>query len=196
MPNELIKMTTRGFADLERVVKAENRRQKKALDTAVRVEGFRLMRLLKSEIRKGAPGGRKLKPLSFIARRRLHRGRNEPLRRLAIAVRYFVADRDPLELHIGWAGPKVSKRWKHLAQVLQMGFTHGMSELTRAGLIGTGSRMSKRAKGRRYHFLKKTTQLFTTPARPIMVPFWQAYRHESLKNIAENFRRKMRGERI
>lgn len=196
MPDPIIKMTTRGFKNLERTLKVEGKRQKKALDTAVRVEGFRLMRLLKAEIRKGNPGGRRFAPLSFIARRRMHRGRNTPLRRLALGVRYFLADRNPLELHIGWAGPKVSKRWKYLAKVLQEGFVHGMDPDTRRLIISAGGRMTKRSKGRRYHFIKSSTQQFKTPPRPIMEPFWAAYRDDARKNIANNFRRKMRGQRI
>ena len=157
---------------------------------------MRLMRLLKSEIRKGAPGGRQFAPLSFIARKRMHRGRNTPLRRLAVAVRYFVADYDPLVVQVGWTGPRVSKRWQYLAKVLQEGFVHGMRPETRAGIISTGGRMTKRSEGKRYHFLRRTTRRFETPARPIMEPFWRAHQDDARKNIAANFRRKLRGERI
>ena len=194
MTDPFIHMTVRGLSNLERTVTAENRRQKKALDTAVRVEGFRLMRLLKKEIRQGAPGGRKFAPLSYIARRRMHRGRNSPLRRLAVAVRYHVADRQPLQVEIGWTGPKVSKRWKYLARVLQEGFEHGMAAVTRAAIIQAGSRMTKRTKARRYHFIRQSTRRFTTPARPIMEPFWDAHEDDARRNITKNFRRKMKGE--
>jgi len=192
----MIDVTIKGLKKLDRDLKAESRRQKKALNAAVKVEGFRLMRLLKAEIRKGAPGGRKFTPLSFIARKRMHRGRNTPLRRLALAVRYFVADRDPLQLEIGWTGPYVSRRWKHLAKIQQQGFTSGMTEGAREGFISTGARLGRRAKARRYHFLKKNTRRFITPARPIMEPFWDAQRRDAWDNIRNNFRRKMRGERI
>ena len=192
----MIKVTIKGLKRLERTLKIEGRRQKKALDTAVKVEGFRLMRLLKLEIRKGAPGGRKFAPLSFIARRLYHRGRNEPLRRLALAVRYYIAERDPLQFYVGFTGPKVSRRWKYLAKVLQAGFTGAMDAETRKQFIITGGRMTKRAKARRYHFIKESTRQFTTPARPIIEPFWHAHRRQALLNISRNFRRKMRGERI
>jgi len=192
----MIKAQVKGFKHLQRNLKAESKRQKKALDTAVRVEGFRLSKLLKKEIRSGSPGGRKFAPLSFIARKRMHRGRNAPLRRLAIALRYHILKRDPLQIEVGWAGPRVSKRWKFLAQALQEGFTGTMSEATRESLAETGARLGKRSKNRRYFFLKKSTRRFKTPARPIMEPFWRAYRDDARRNITSNFRRKMRGERI
>lgn len=195
MTDQLIKMTVRGFANLERTLKAEGRRQKKALDTAVRVEGFRLMRLLKAEIRRGAPGGKRFAPLSYIARW-AHRGRNTPLRRLAVAVRYFVAERNPLHLHIGWSGPRVSQRWRYLAKILQEGFDRDVDDRTRADILSIGSRMTSRRVARKYHFLKKSTTRFRTPARPIIDPFWRAHEDDARRNISRNFRRKMRGERI
>jgi len=196
MPDPLITMTTRGFKNLDRVLKVESKRQKKALDTSVRVEGFRLMRLLKAEIRKGKPGGREFAPLSFIARRWGHRGRNSPLRRLAIAVRYFVAARDPLELQIGWVGPRVSERWRYFAKILQEGFERPVSEAQRKAMARSGGKMSGRSRNRQYFFLRRETKTFKTPPRPIMEPFWVAYRNETRRNITDNFRRKMRGERI
>ena len=189
-------MTIRGLSNLERTLKKENRRQNTALKVAIRVEGYRLMRLLKEQIRKGAPGGRRFEPLSFIARKRMHRGRNTPLRRLAVTVRYHVLDWDPFTLAVGWTGPRVSQSMKAISKLLQTGFTRGMSTATRKQIIRTGAEMSKRAKGRRYHFLKKTTKRFKTPARPILEPFWIEQRRPAADNIRDNFRRKMRGERI
>lgn len=189
----MLNVSIKGIKRLERTLKVEGRRQKKAMDTAVKVEAFRLMRLLKSEIRKGAPGGRQFSPLSHILRRR---GRNSPLRRLAIAVRYYVAERDPLSIHVGWVGPRVSSRWKYIAKVQQAGFVTDISEAMRAHIIRSGARLGKRSKMRRFHFLRRSTKQFKTPARPIMVPFWAAHRSEARRRISRNFQRKMRGERI
>ena len=154
---------------------------------------------MKKEIRAGAPGGRKFAGLSFLARRRGSGNRlrpDKPLSRLAIAVRYYVASRDPLEFHVGWSNPGISQSWRRIAIKQQEGFTHGMREATREAIIGMGARMTRRARNRRYFFIKRSTRTFRTPARPILDPFWRAHEDDARRNITRNFRRKMRGERI
>lgn len=191
----MIDVTFKGIDRLQRRIRAERQREKKALDTAVRVEAFRLTTQLKKEIRAGAPGNRRFAPLSVIARRLYHRGRNQPLYRLALAVRYHVADRDPLQVHIGWTGPRVSARWKRLAKMQQEGFTADVSESRRRFLAayGAGLRNTRQA---RYFFLRKTTRSIKTPARPILDPFWAKHEGEVRQNITVNFRRKLAGHRI
>jgi len=196
----MLQATTKGFKNLDRVLKAENLRQEKALNTAVKVEGFRLMRLLKKQIREGAPGGKKFNPLTFLSRAWSGKGKrlgpNKPLRRLALAVRYFVKDQRPFDMRIGWVGPKTSKSWKRIAQKQQEGFTGQMTESRREMFRGMGSRMSKRSVARKYMFIRKSTTRLKTPARPIMDPFWQAEEYRAWKNIQRNFRLKMKGQRI
>lgn len=69
---------------------AADAQRRKAAQTAVRIEGYRLTKVLKTEIKAGAPGGVKFKALSVIARK-MGRGENRtPLKRLAIPVRYWV----------------------------------------------------------------------------------------------------------
>lgn len=191
----MISATIKGANTLKRDMQRETKRARYALNLAVRVEGFRLMRQLKKEIRDGAPGGKRFAPLSVIARKRMHRGRNQPLRRLALGVRYHLPRRDPVEMRVGWVGPRVSKRWKILARVLQAGFAAQVTAGLRRYLIDYGGSMRDR-KSRRYFMLRKSTRFLKTPARPIIAPFWLAHRREARRNIAKNFRRKMRGERI
>jgi hypothetical protein len=191
----MISATIKGAETLARDIKKEGKRAHYALNLAVRVEGFRLMRLLKKEIRDGAPGGRRFAPLSVIAKKRQHRGRNEPLRRLALGVRYDVKKRDPVEMHVGWVGARVSRRWKILARVLQKGFVTPVTAGIRRYLTRYGSDLRDR-KSRKYFMLRKNTRFLKTPARPIISPFWRAHENQAQRNIAVNFRRKMRGERI
>jgi hypothetical protein len=193
----MLTVTVRGLKKLDRDLKVVTGRQKKALNTAVRVEAFRLKKVLKQEIRKGSPGGRRFVPLSAIAKHLGHRGRNTPLRRLAPTVRYFVADRDPLEVHVGWAGPLVSKRLKSLAGALQEGFTRVPTKRQREFFANIGGAMSARSRNRKYFFLRRETRRgIRTPARPIIDPFWTAHEKEAWRNVRDNFRRKMRGQRI
>jgi len=194
----MMNVTVRGIKKLKRDLKAEGARAEKAMVTAVKVEAFRLSHLMKKEIRQGAPGGRRFAPLTYLSRRisekRLRP--NKPLRALANAVRYHVADRNPLDVRVGFTGPRVSSTWKRIAEQQQEGFTHAMHPRAREMFAWLGGRMSTRAPSRKYMFLRKDTREFTTPARPIIEPFWDKHRSEALFKIRDNFRRKMKGKRI
>lgn len=158
------------------------------------------MRLLKKQIREGAPGGKKFHPLTFLARawgakgKRL--GSNKPLRRLAIAVRYFIKDQRPFDMRIGWTGPRASRSWQRIARLQQKGFSREMKESRRRFFREKGALMGKRSVARKYMFIRKTTKRFKTPARPILDPFWQAEGQRTWRNIQRNFRLKMKGHRI
>lgn len=73
-----LKSTLKGLDHVGKILKTESARQEKALETAGKVEGFRLMRLLKKEIQAGAPGGRRFKHLSYLARAWGGKGRLRP----------------------------------------------------------------------------------------------------------------------
>lgn len=194
----------RGVDDTARWLKKEHARSEKSMETAIKVEGFRLRRRLKTEIRKGAPGGRQLEPLSYIARR-AHRsaqggGRispnRKPLSRLALGVRYDVQTRPAFAFKVGWVGPKVSKSWKRLAKMHQEGFTRDITRAQREFMARRGGNLGTVEGGDTPFFLRKSTRYFHTPARPIMEPFWQAHEDEALRNINRNFGLKLKGQRI
>jgi hypothetical protein len=193
----MIEASIKNLSNLQKDISAIRKAEVKALDTAVKVEGYRLRTLLKNEIKSGSPGGRTFKPLTIMARRK---GRgfkaNKPLQRLALGIRYHVAKQSPLELHIGWTGPQVSESWKRIAERQQEGFSSPVTERRRRFFMHRGAELSPRSSNRKYLFLKDSTHELDTPARPITDPFWQAHRVESWNNIRNNFRRKLRGERI
>lgn len=181
-----------------------------AENTAVRVEAYRLMRLLRKEIRAGAPGGKRFAPLSTLARRDSGPRRMRPDRPLAALSRrigYEVTNRTPIEMKIGFVGPPSSDTWRKLAKIHQEGFSFGegsrqgtrntgMPQRRRAYFARGGGKLSKGAKGRRHMFIRKSTRRFEAPARPIIDPFYRRHRAEALRNIVINTRRKIRGERI
>jgi len=186
--------------DLERA----DKKRVKAAETATRVEAFRLMKELKAELRESAPGGRRLDPLSEIAKRRRYgAAKNKgPLYRMAIPVRYRI-DRvagnfmatfgivDPKK------GPGLSKSWKRLARIHQSGARMAIDQEMRKGLLAMGRRLKKRGDpAAKYFFLKPGTTHIDIPARPFIDPFWRAHRARAEHNIARNFMRKLRGERI
>lgn len=210
-----------GIEDLYRKVGVFDQASRKALNTAIRVEGYRMMRLLQRQVRHGSPGGRRFAPLSFISRILGHRGRNEPLKALSQAIKYLVPKSDPIEFHFGFVGPVtrtaqramgarpsqiVSRSWMQIAYRQQTGFetdpgpAYEKGRKLAARLARFGA-MQERRRGvhnarARFFFLRKATAALKTPARPIIDPFWQAERGGVSSRIRENFRRKLAGERI
>jgi hypothetical protein len=188
----------KGLDKISKELKAENIRQKKAFETAIKVEGYRLMRQLKKEIRQGSPGGRKFKPLSYLARSWGGAGRlraDKPLSRLALAIRYVVKN-NPFSMTVGFTGPKISKSWTRIAEKQQEGFTFDMPSARRLSFIRAAANMSKRSKARKYLFIRKEITRFTVPPRPIIEPFWDREKRVSVRNIRSNYIKKLKGQRI
>uniref|UniRef100_A0A6M3KZI7 Uncharacterized protein n=1 Tax=viral metagenome TaxID=1070528 RepID=A0A6M3KZI7_9ZZZZ len=188
-----LQATIKGLSTIHKDLKVKEKQYGKALDISVRVEGFRLMKVLKQEIREGHPGGQSFAPLSVIARR-FKKGDEKALKRLAIAIRYNIERNPDISMHIGWTGPKVSKRWKALADMHQRGFVTQVTEEILKMLLGRAKATSEPDK--RYFFIRKSTRFFRTPPRPIIDPFWAKHGNEARKNIQNNFRMKMAGKRI
>ncbi len=181
-----------GLAHLQKQLKADRKNEIKALETAIRVEGFRLRKLLKQEIRAGDPGGRQFAPLSMIARR-LNRT-SKPLRKLANSVKYQV-NKTPFSLALGWPG-NAGKTWRRIALAQQEGYEFSPSPGKVRFFRWAGSKLSKRSKYRKYFFLRKDTKTLEVPARPIIEPFWAAHENSAWHHIRDNYRRKLAGERI
>ena len=85
--------------------RAANESRLKASRDAVKIEGFRLMRLLQGDLRKGAPGGTALAPLSEISQ---FWRRHNPLSALVHAIRYGVSPGSIYSVSIGAVESKVS----------------------------------------------------------------------------------------
>lgn len=111
----------------------------------------------------------------------------------------------------GWSRSTiVGSTWRRLARMNQEGFTKSADEkadryssktlresLAFYGSSIDGKRFSKsRSRRRNVFFLRKETRQLRTPARPIMVPFWERHHQTIRRNIAENTIKKMRGEKI
>ncbi len=189
--------------------KIEKKRVKTA-QTAAKVEGFRLMKKLKPEVRAGRPGGRRLKPLSKIARRtktgRLKKNIN-PLASAAKLVRYTVKRGRQFNVSVGFVSNRVTQSWKRLLMGHQRGSTSGLYSRSRTNLgihfARIGGKLKKKGDpDARFFFLTKKAGAVKggvkgkLPARPIIDPFWRANRAEAQRNIVKNFERKMAGERI
>jgi len=205
----MLNLQVKGLTQLQKDVGAYDRKSKKALELAIRVEGFRQLRVLRDEIKKGRPGGRPYNdPLSQIARR-TKTGRMKknqiPLYRVARLLRYNVEykNRD-INLSFGFVarrGGRLSSAWKALLLKHQEGIDILYSGSRRAlgrRMARIGGRLKKRGDpDAKFFFLRKRTgRRIGIPKRPMIEPFWRAHKNEARVNIAKNFRRKMRGERI
>lgn len=174
---------------------------RKASMAAAKVEGYRLMRLMKDELRQAAPGGNTFSPLSVIRSGKLTGGRN-PLSKMAFAPRYATVKQiEQTKTMIGFLSIKLSKSWMRLAEKHQDGFSVDPDSFAWGGttlrklFARQGARIKDKAVAR-YYFLRKSTKELKTPARMIVQPFWAKHQTESAQQIVSNFERKMRGERI
>ena len=209
--NSAASLTLKGREKVSAWLDQQDETAKKAHQAAVKVEGHRLMRLMRSEIKKGAPGGKAFDALSFIARRMSRKVRGagtyvrqspnrQPLARMATAVRYAVTQ-TPFSMAVGFVNPpgrtgQVSNTWRRLAKILQAGFTRQITKKQRRAMARRGGELGTVDGGDTPFFLKKTTKTMTTPSRPIITPFWQAHQTAARANIRQNFKRKMAGKRI
>ena len=190
------------MAAFQRVLDADNKRKTKAGQTAGKVEGFRLTKELKQEIREGAPGGKKFDPLSKIAlyRRGRKRQRNPLARSLAFVSYNAKVHGDKYRIEVGYLSEgsrKASRSIQSLVKRHAKGFSQSVTEEHRSYLRRIGGKFKKRKPEiAKYFFLLGKTAQLKTPARPIIEPFWRAHKHEVLANIQSNFKRKMKGERI
>jgi len=206
--------TIKGAAHFATNMDRARKTEVKNLNTAIKVEGFRLMKKLKREISQGKPGGRPFAPIStlgahteakrvygksqtakFWAPGSMGRAKKKALRRLGSVVRYFVSSKDPFVFRVGWVG-RLSKKWKDLARIHQEGFSRTVSDKKREEFAEMGGTFPRGDPRRKRFFIRETTSSFRTPARPIMDPFWTAYRDDAWRNIKTNWKRKMAGLRI
>lgn len=199
----------RGVRALLNDLDIHSKKGKKALETAIKVEGFRQLKRLRREVRAGTPAGKPYeKQLSAIARR-TKRGtlkRNQvPLYRLARLLRYNVVySGGELKFHFGFVNTNkrnLSGTYKQLLIKHQAGvdvlYTGSRTELGRR-FARIGGRLKKKGDAdAKFFFLRRTTgRTVNLPRRQIIDPFYERYRPEMIQNIRRNFRLKMAGKRI
>ena len=179
---------------------------------------------MKKELQAGAPGGRRLAPLTNLARfggsaRRGYKSqlRRKPFSRMHYGIRYNFDDgRGGFEARFGFIGgpERVHDFFRDMAEKHEKGFTKVVTPAqrryfarmgsARAGWQGNGgyskaygrNMESMAASGERPLFIRETTRSFHTPGREITKPFWRKHRVEARGNIKRNFNAKMAGGRI
>lgn len=205
-----VKATIKGAEKLYRDIGIENKKQKRALHTAIKVEGFNRLKEMREAIRAGKPGGHPYADqLSKIARR-TKRGtlkKNQvPLYRLARLLRYH-AEYDGhgnLKVSFGFkrTGPRrLNSYYQRLVQLHQAGedvfYTGSRTELGRRFARIGGKLKKKGDSDAQYFFLRKETgRKIHLPGRQIVKPYWADKKDDAVRNIRRNFRRKLAGHRI
>jgi hypothetical protein len=175
----------------------------KAGQDAVKVEGYRQMRVLQAEIKAGEPGKKKLKGLREISKRysgdaRLKPTHARPLANLYHAIRYKVTKEGRLVFEFGAVPGKTSNTWVGIMKRRQEEQNYPVTDEMRTYLAKIGAILrgkKKLAEWPAKAFFLKTTA-FKNPARDIIDTFWAAHKSEVMPNIESNFERKLRGERI
>jgi len=205
----MLTVQIKGVQKLQRDLKAAGMKNRRALQTAIKVEGFRQLRKLRDDIRAGKPSGLPYDhPLSQIARRTTT-GRWQknqiPLYRLARLLRYNVEYRGG-QFHMSFGfvatrGGRLSSSWKQLLIKHQEGidvlYGYSRKELG-IHFANIGARLKKRGDpDARFFFLRRSSgRRLEIPPRPMIEPFWKAHKSEARRNIAKNFRLKLAGKRI
>jgi hypothetical protein len=196
-----LKVNADGIANLRRIILIESQQSRKALKNAIRTEAFSLRHTLMQAIRMSTPApGQHLKDLSLIARtvnRKAGLRTYRPLLRIASGVTYDVDDAG-MTMRVGYT--RRSPNWTRVAAKKQQeGFTIPVTTKMREFFAWRGSeRRAKRTwKSRRTGnplMLRKSTTRFAVPARPIVEPFWDWQRPQTVARIRNNFRMIMRGQ--
>jgi hypothetical protein len=208
----ILEYTVKGIRQMQKDLQADTKEKKKALETAIKVEGMRQLKLLREQIRQGEPGAEPYTAeLSRIAARtkagRLRKNQ-APLYMLARLLRYFVTyENGDISFRFGFVGNKggVGSSWKKLIQKHQASsdfdlhdtlYSGSRSELGRI-LARVGGRLKKKGDpDAKFFFLRSKTRRAKLPKRPMIAPFWERYKDEAEANIMDNWGRKLRGERI
>jgi len=210
-------MTFKLGKSLEKFGEEKSKLIKKSMTTAMKREGFLLSGQLKREIRQGAPGGKSYPGLSTIARQGYSAktgkwrftsrkpftgigGRGGRLPGKIIPIRYNYEQKGNTgSVQVGLVDTrkeKMSKSWKRIFMIQQEGFSSRIDKYRKKSIARRGGELGKRSKLRRHFFLKKGTNIFKTPARPVIDPFWEKWNQRSLSRMSDNFHKKMDGKRI
>lgn len=175
----MISVALAGVASTAKQLQKSQNDKVKALYTAIRVEGFRLARLMKQEIRTGAPGGKALTPLKEVTLKLLKRRNKKPLTPFAAPITYrALRAGDSFTVEVGY---------------LDMGrrpLSAGMLYLIKLHQAGGSVPMGRELSG------GKSGKRVTLPPRPIVQPFFDTHGRQAVQNIEANFLRKLKGERI
>lgn len=166
--------------------KEENIRVRKAMVTAIQVEAYRLAKEGKDDLRKNRLHLAPLVPLRKKSgrRQRIRKKGKAPLSGIAIGIRYKV-DKKNMTASVGFLGQSVKEHnFRRIAGKSAPGYTIYYTKKFRRYMLRRGVR------------LKVSTKTAKVAARPIIKQIEKITGKDMYNNIKNNFRRKLKGERI
>ena len=166
--------------------KEEDIRIRKAIITAIQVEAYRLAKEGKDDLRKNRLHLAPLVPLRKKGGRkqRIRKAGKAPLSGIAIGIRYKV-DKKNISASIGFLGQSAKEHnLRRIAGKSAPGYTIYYTKKFRAYMVRRGVR------------LKASTKTAKVVARPIIKQIEKITGKDMYDNIKNNFRRKLKGERI
>lgn len=186
------------------LIEEERKRGVKSFETASKVEGFRLMKLLKQDLKEGKAGPVRFDPLTEIAKAMGKPKDRTPYQKFARLIGYQSQRQgERFFVWVGWLGLRrkgrfgLSASYERILTEMQTGKQFPVTEELRKRIGEWGyARRRRKAAEARYFFIRRSTTRFMLRARNAIQPFWDAHKAEARTNVARNFERKMRGERI
>lgn len=160
---------------------------------AVRHAAFEMQKLLKKELRRGAPGGKALKPLSKVTNRKSLKGlrRRVDGRLNTTTLGTGSAGRKPYQRMVNAIGYEHNRR----LNIARVGWLSRSASLY-GQILQAGTQTRVTPTMRRYFaanrvILGRGTSVIDTPARPVFGPFYRAHKDEIPKLMIRRIRLKL-----
>jgi hypothetical protein len=189
-----LKATVKGIRTVSRRIENARKKNRRAMESALKRTGFLMKVQMSKDLRKGIAGSTKLKELRIISRLR----KRPPLRRFAALTRYR-ADQRPFRVTVGFLRRgkfSLSEKYQEILKKQFEGFTERVTLETQQIFTHWGMQKSKRSRVRMFYFLKDTTTEFEVPERPFIDLFWRSNRERTKRELTKRYLAKMRGQRI
>jgi|GEM_PF-5786031 len=190
----MLKLETLGLKEAERFMKKAPGNVRKAMPAASKAVGFKYSRILKREMAKGAPGGRKWEPLTTTMKRyrraKSLRGRT-PYKQMSGAIRYYVDPRGVLSIGLLDTGPQqASRSWLAKARAMTKAKPILVTDVKRGFFGKYGTLPSGRGQS---YGLKRETRFLKPPERPIIGPYARAHKQSMFRDYEHVYFQKLAG---
>lgn len=169
----------KGAEMLERWAENKNAQMRKAMEDSVKVTAFSLRKDMVKTLRQGELG------LQPTTQSKMNRKKSKnPLAKLAMGIIYKFNKRN-LTATIGFHGDTARTKWtREYADRSDDGYSLIYTDRLREVLHRQGIH------------IRKTTNYAVVPARDIIGNFFKRFQRIATERLKENFRKKLRGERI
>ncbi len=195
------KLIVKGAKKAQREIATIDKNRVKQSKSAVVKVAREKIKILKKEMRAGAPGGKQLKGWREtgkfdFTKTGLKKKRGKPLNRLAKHVSSFVTPiSGGIRVEAGFVrkGGRGTNVFINLAELHQKGFESTVTEKKRryfAAIAKTS--LPAKSKFRKFFFIRKSTKKMVVPPRPIIDPFWDKHSVSVVPQVKAKYRELMK----